>query len=58
MKVLSILPWALCIILSTALVVDLSDHRRGHHYGSYETGFKTDLGTLGRDRSFLRLFHV
>jgi hypothetical protein len=41
---LSVLPWALCIILSAALFALASDHRRAYRHGSYETGFDTDLG--------------
>jgi hypothetical protein len=42
----SLLPWALCVILSIVLIIVSTAHDTSHHHGTYETGFDTELGNV------------
>jgi hypothetical protein len=42
----SLLPWALCVVLSIVLIIVSTAHHTSHHHGTYETGFDTELGNV------------
>lgn len=43
-KLCTLLPWAICVILSIVLIIVSTAHHTSHHHGTYETGFYTELG--------------